>query len=94
MPRNDTAIYALTEVILEAVALGQAMLDGDITEARFRATSIVSHTESRRQEGIRDAAIEVLEYLGASGMSPKVGYGSAIDRLSQEIDKATDHTMH
>lgn len=94
MPRNDTAIYALTEVILDAVALGQAMLDGDITEARFRATSIVSHTESRHQEGIRDAAIEVLEYLGAPGMSPKAGYGSAIDRLSQEIDKATDHTTH
>lgn len=91
---DQDAIYALAEVILDAVALSQAMLDGDLTEARFRAQTIAQHPATLPYPALQGAATDVVEALGQPGEGPRPGYGQAIECLSRAIDEAAGRQMH
>jgi hypothetical protein len=89
VPTNDeSAILQHAEIIVEAVALSQAMLDGDLQEARFRARLIATNADSAGSGDIGRAAGRVVDFLGRGSTAPRPGYGQAIEALSVAIDRA------
>lgn len=89
MTNNEDAILQHAEIIVDAVALGQAMLDGDIQEARFRARLITTNADIARLSDVGRAASRVIDLLGRGSMEPRPGYGQAIEALSVAIDLAS-----
>jgi hypothetical protein len=70
---------------IEAVAIGQAMLDSDYEEARFRAHLLHSQACDLAIDEVADAARDVLHHLPMGG-PPKTGIGRAMLRLSSAVD--------
>lgn len=89
MPDED-AILQHAEIILEAVALSEAMLDKDIVEARFRAGRVHSLAVAAGFPEVADAALHVFDRLGGGAELPADGCGKAIDALSIAIDRAQE----
>jgi hypothetical protein len=85
MPENEDFILHHTEIIVEAVALSQAMLDGDLQEARFRARLIATTADIGGLGDVGRAAGCVVELLGRGSMATRPGYGQAIEALSVAI---------
>jgi len=88
MTDNEDAILQHAEIIVEAVALSQAMLDGDVQEARFRARLITTNADIAGLSDVGRAASRVVHLLGRGSMAPRPGYGQAIEALSVAIDRA------
>lgn len=61
---NGDAILQHAEIIVEAVALSQAMLDGDLQEARFRARLIATKADMAGLGAVGRAAGRVVDRLG------------------------------
>jgi hypothetical protein len=86
--RNETEILRHAEVTMEALALGQAMLDGDVGEARFRALQVLAKSRWAGLTDVTRAAEAVIDSLGHGPSLPTRGYGQAIEKLSRAIDQA------
>lgn len=89
MPDED-AILQHAEIILEAVALSEAMLERDIVEARFRASRVHSLAVAAGISEVAHAARHVVDRLGDEVAWPAHRCGKAIDKLSIAIDRAQD----
>lgn len=89
MTSNEDAVLHHAEIIVEAVALSQAMLDGDLQEARFRARLIATTADIAGLGVVGRAAARVVDLLGRGSMAPRPGYGQAIEALSVAIDRAS-----
>jgi hypothetical protein len=88
MTNNEDTILQHAEIIVDAVALGQAMLKGDIQEARFRARLITTNADIAGLSDVGRAASRVVDLLGRGPTAPRPGYGQAIEALSVAIDRA------
>ena len=90
MPEGEDSVLQHAGIILDAVALSQAVLDGDLAEARFRASLVASHANEAGLAIVEKAAVNVMVILSpAKGLSA-VGIGPAIERLSIAIDEAQE----
>lgn len=90
MPEGEDSVLQHAGIILDAVALSQAVLDGDLAEARFRASLVASHANEAGLAIVEKAAVDVMVILSpAKGLSA-VGIGPAIERLSIAIDEAQE----
>ncbi|MDR6643573.1 hypothetical protein J2X57_002794 [Luteibacter sp. 1214] len=85
MSENEDAILRHAEIIIEAMALGQAMMAGDIQEARFRARLIATTADIAGLDDVGRAAGRVVDLLGRGSTAPTPGYGQAIEALSVAI---------
>ena len=85
---DEAAILQHAEIIIEAVALSQAMLDRDIVEARFRARLVCTLATDAGLADVAGAAQTVVVLLGDGPDLPAAGYGEAIEALSVAIDEA------
>ena len=84
---DEESILENARLILDAVALSEAMLAGDVEEARFRAQLIAIRAPAMRRPTLLAAARRVVDSLGTSGHAMRAGYAEAIDDLSLEIDR-------
>lgn len=89
MTNNEDAILQHAEIIVDAVALGQAMLDGDLQEARFRARLIATNADIAGLSDVGRAVGRVVDLLGRGSTAPRPGCGQAIEALSVAIDQAS-----
>jgi hypothetical protein len=65
--------------------MGQAMLDGDLEEARFRAGLLHRHALLVADGSLVDAASQVLQLLGPPGAHPRIGSGAAMLLVSSRL---------
>jgi hypothetical protein len=89
MDRDVDAILTHAAVVQEAAATGDALLTGDIDEARFRIHLLVAKADIAGLEAVSRAAALLLAVLGPPGTSPGVGYGAGLLRLADEVDSAS-----
>ncbi|QDE39851.1 hypothetical protein FIV34_11835 [Luteibacter pinisoli] len=80
----------LAPIIQEAVAIIEAVLDGDLDEARFRTCLITTLSLCRDLPDVGHAAGELFGLLGPPGSTPDRRFVAAIRTLSEAIDRAMD----
>lgn len=86
MPQEGS-ILDVAVLVLDAAALSEALLDGDLQESRFRANLIEAFARVHDLPAIQKAAHAVVNRLGKTGEMPKNGYAKAVQELSIELDK-------
>lgn len=84
-PAAEHRLMLIVELTVEAAAMNDAALAGDLEEARFRAQRIVSRARAETLCAVADAAQEVVSRLGTSGSAPRPGYGAAMLGLAQAL---------
>lgn len=85
---HDGSTQEVADLALDAAALNEAFLSGDLLESRFRAGLIAGSALAHGLTGIHKAALAVVNRLGNSGDSPKNGCAKAMQDLSVELDDA------
>jgi hypothetical protein len=86
--KSEDAVLASAELILGAVALSRALLDGDVALERLKASAIEDTARALGPPSLVEAASTVVSLLEAPGPSPLLGYyADAIHALSMEIDR-------
>lgn len=86
--RDDDLILDTAELLVDAVALSQALLDGDLSEARFRARLIATKAPAIGFDEVHVAAVRVIDRLGTPGGQPLPGYAAAVMELSGKVEQA------
>lgn len=61
-----------------AHVMAEALLDGDLVEARFRARLLDHQARTSEDPALAGAAADVVRLLGASGTLPCLGCGAAM----------------
>lgn len=84
-PYDDTVAIIRTMLTLEAVAMGDAALCGEMDEARFRADLIARSAIAENLPDVAEAALDVVVLLGTTGSLPQPGYGDAVLRLARVL---------
>jgi hypothetical protein len=87
MSREDS-VLDVAGLVLDATALSEALLDGDLQESRFRADAIAGNAYRLGMSAVHTAALAVVNRLGSDGDPPKNGYAKAVHDLSLELDDA------
>lgn len=90
MTDNGYTILQHAEIILEAVALSEAMLERDVVEARFRSSRVHALAVEAGFPDVVRAALHVMDRLGDADKLPAHSCGQAIDALSIAIDRAQE----
>lgn len=85
---EDDAVLDAAELLVDGVALSEALLAGDQSEARFRARLIAAKAPLAGYQEVHVAAVQVLDLLGLPGHRPQAGYAQAIVTLSVAIEQA------
>jgi hypothetical protein len=85
---DDDAVLDAAELLIDAVALSEALLDGDLSEARFRARLLATKAPAAGYEQVHVAAAHVVDLLGLPGDRPKAGYARAVMTLSATVEQA------
>lgn len=86
--QDEQAVLEAAELLIEAVALSEALLDGDITEARFRAGQLVEKPAVATNPDLRASAGRVVSLLGPPGIHPLPGYADAVVDLTDRLEQA------
>lgn len=82
---DETLVLTRAHLALEMAAIGRAMLEGDMEEARFLTHLLHSEAADLGLPEVASAAQVVLGYLPADHSPPRVGIGRAMLRLSQAM---------
>jgi hypothetical protein len=85
---NEQAILEVAGLTADGVALSEALLGGDLTEARFRAHLIARRASAPHLCDVQEAAMHVVRLLGAPDKQPNKGYALAVMELSGALDQA------
>ena len=85
---SEADILQVAGLIVDGVAVSEALLAGDFTEARFRARLVAAHAGTHGMAGVQAAAVEVVRLLGEGAHPPLPGYAQAVLDLSDELDQA------
>lgn len=85
---NEQAILDVAGLTADGVALSEALLGGDLTEAPFRAHLIARRASGPHLCDVQEAAVDVVQLLGGPGKPPNDGYALAALELSGALDQA------
>ncbi|WP_369930940.1 hypothetical protein [Xanthomonas sp. NCPPB 2632] len=88
MPLNEFSILHLASIIQDTIALSQAVLDGDVAEARVCADRGAVQARAGGLAGVAHTALLVIDCLSQADQSTGYGCASAIEALSVETDQA------
>jgi hypothetical protein len=80
---DDTLLNAMRA---EGTALGEALLDRDLTEVRFRAHRLQAMAGRLGFGPALTAAVRLVECLGPESTVPAPGYSDALFALSDAIE--------
>jgi hypothetical protein len=84
---DEQAILEIAGLIVDGVAVSEALIAGDLQEARFRAHMVADHASIHGLPRVEAIAFEVVRLLGEGNRPPLPGYAEAIDDLSEELDR-------
>jgi hypothetical protein len=84
---NERAILEVAGLLVDGVAVSEALLAGDLVEARFRARLVADSASLHGMPRVEARAFEVVRLLGESNHPPLPGYAEAIVSLSEELDR-------
>lgn len=90
-PLGESSILHLTGIIQDAVPLSQAVLDGDVAEARMCADRVAVQACAGGLAGVAHTTLLVIDCLSRADHATEDGCGSGIEALSVEIDRAQTH---
>jgi hypothetical protein len=88
MDSRENHILEVAGLIVDGVAVSEALLAGDIVEARFRAGLVADRASIHGMPRVEAKAFEVGRLLGEMNQQPLQGYAEAIVELSEELDRA------
>lgn len=83
MELDTDRILMFAELSLDAQAMSDAALAGDLDEARFRARLIVAKARENGFLPVAETAEDIAVLLRDPGMEPMPGYGHAMLRLAK-----------
>lgn len=83
---DKETVLSRGRLALDATAIGRAMIEGDMEEARFRAYLLRSQASDLGLEDVARAALMVSVMLPPDEPSPKRGIGRAMLRLCETLD--------
>jgi hypothetical protein len=83
---RENYILEVAVLVREAAAMGDAALEKDMDEARFRAQLIAAKADDAGYVDLALAAAHLVVILGPVGTTPGVGYGAGILRVADELD--------
>lgn len=83
---DKETVLSRHRLALDATAIGQAMIEGDMEEARFRAYLLRSQASELGLEDVEKAALMVVVMLPPDERLPKRGIGRAMLRLCDTLD--------
>jgi hypothetical protein len=83
---DEELILSRAQFALEAMAIGQSLLDRDLQEAGFRTHLILAHASQQGYEGVMHAARLVAALLKDAEPVIIPGIGRALLNLSDAID--------
>jgi hypothetical protein len=89
MNPNADATLTHAAVVQEAAAASDALLTGDVDEARFRIHLLVAKADIAGFEEVSRAAALLLVTLGAPGSVPGPGYGACLINLADVLDSVS-----
>lgn len=84
---NEQAILEVAGLLVDGVAVSEALLAGDLVEARFRARLVADHASIHGMLRVEAKAFEVACLLGEGNRPPLPGYAEAIFDLWDELDR-------
>lgn len=82
---SECSILENAEMTVEAIAVGRALLDADLSEARFRAKLLHQQAALTGDARLEDAANRVVRLLGPPGSIPSLACGAAILAVSTRL---------
>jgi hypothetical protein len=85
---DEEAILEVAALIVDGVAVSEALLAGDIVEARFRAQMVANYANAHGMHAVQTAAVKVVRLLGDGSHPPLPGYAQAVLDLSEALDRA------
>lgn len=85
---REEDILEVAGLLVDGVAVSEALLADDLTEARFRARLVAGHASRHSMTEVEAAAVEVVRLLGDETHPPLPGYAQAVLDISGELDKA------
>lgn len=85
---NEEAILEVAGLLVDGVAVSEALLAGDVVEARFRARLVADYAATYGMTHVHVAAAEVVRLLGNADHPPVADYARAVLDLSRELDQA------
>ncbi|WP_213948320.1 hypothetical protein [Luteibacter sp. dw_328] len=80
--QNEEAILEVAGLLVDGVAVSEALLAGDVVEARFRARLVADGARLHGMPRVEARAFEVVRLLGEGHRPPLPGYAEAIVKLS------------
>ncbi|WP_036114667.1 MULTISPECIES: hypothetical protein [Luteibacter] len=86
MESRESPILDVAVLVSEAAAMGDAALEKDMDEARFRAQLIAAKADLAGYVDLAIAAAHLVAVLGPVGTTPGPGYGAGILRVADELD--------
>ncbi|WP_413624570.1 hypothetical protein [Luteibacter sp. Lutesp34] len=86
MPTREARALTVAAIVCEAAAAGDAALQRDFEEARFRSQLAAAKADAAGLVDVAFAAALVLEALGEAGNPPKPRYGEAMLRLAATLE--------
>jgi hypothetical protein len=84
---NEQAILEVAGLLVDGVAVSEALLVGDLVEARFRARLVADGASLHGMPRVEAKAFNVVRLLGDVNQRPLPGYAEAIVELSEELDR-------
>jgi len=87
MPPEDV-VLDIAGLLADAVVLCEALLAGDLVEARFRARLVAGNARVLGLDDVQVSAAAVGLFLGAVGKAPLPGYAQAAFQLSEHLQQA------
>jgi len=85
---NEQAVLDVAGLLSDSRALSEAVLAGDLQEARFRARLAAGRAGVQVMKKVEVTASELVRLLGHAGQPPLPGYAQAVLDLSAELDEA------
>jgi hypothetical protein len=87
MLRAEETILTVAEIVRDSAAMNDAALAGDFDEARFRALLVASKADAAGLVDVALAAAYLVTVLGPVESNPGAGYGAAMLRVADELDR-------
>ena len=82
---SEQAILDNAAMTVEAIAVSRALLDSDLSEARFRAQLLHHQAAISGDASLEEAASRVVHLLGPPGSIPSLGCGAAVLAVSTRL---------
>jgi hypothetical protein len=87
MLKTDARHPATTGLVLDVLALNEAIQDSDVDEARFRVHLVLIGAMDGGHDALANAATHAHRFLGPPGSQPHHGHLAAVARITEALGR-------